>query len=80
MYEPEPTVPCKICDEPTRMTGTKLCDGCWEVTHRIEYFLHFPKGKQFVIQLLGLAERASAGTERAAEPIPHNSDFNGRFQ
>ena len=48
----ERTVPCTICGEPTRMTGTKQCDGCWEVTHRIEYFLHFPKGKAFVLELL----------------------------
>ena len=24
-------VNCKACGRLTRMTGTKLCDGCWEV-------------------------------------------------
>jgi hypothetical protein len=32
------TVPCMICGRPTPMTGTKLCDGCWEVTSRLETF------------------------------------------
>lgn len=26
------TIPCKYCDRPTRMLGTKMCDGCWEVS------------------------------------------------
>jgi len=25
------TVPCKICDGPTMMKGTKLCDPCWNM-------------------------------------------------
>jgi len=29
------TVPCKICSEPTTMTGTCLCDRCWELDRRI---------------------------------------------
>jgi hypothetical protein len=29
-------VPCTICGKPTRMLGTKLCDGCWELRTRIE--------------------------------------------
>lgn len=28
-------VPCRVCGEPTRMLGTKLCDRCWELTTRI---------------------------------------------
>lgn len=31
--------PCKVCGQPTRMTGTKLCDPCWEVTHRLKGFV-----------------------------------------
>lgn len=28
-------VPCKWCGNPTPMTGTKMCDGCRELNHRI---------------------------------------------
>jgi len=29
------TVPCKWCDTPTPMLGTKECDGCWELRTRL---------------------------------------------
>lgn len=29
------TVPCELCGKPTRMLGTKRCDGCWELETRI---------------------------------------------
>lgn len=29
------TVPCKWCGNPTRMRGTRMCDGCWELDWRI---------------------------------------------
>lgn len=32
--EPE-TCPCGLCGMPTRMTGTKRCDNCWEMEGRI---------------------------------------------
>jgi hypothetical protein len=28
--EPGQEIPCTMCGDPTRMLGTKLCDGCWE--------------------------------------------------
>lgn len=28
-------VPCKWCSNPTNMLGTKMCNGCWELDHRI---------------------------------------------
>ena len=31
----EEEIPCRICKESTRMLGTKLCDGCWELETRI---------------------------------------------
>jgi len=31
------TIGCKLCNRPTRMLGTKLCDPCWELQRRIEY-------------------------------------------
>ena len=30
------TVPCRLCSTPTPMLGTKLCDRCWELEHRVE--------------------------------------------
>lgn len=27
--------PCKWCGVKTRMTGTRMCDGCWELDGRI---------------------------------------------
>lgn len=45
----EKTVPCKICRTPTEMTGTELCDGCWEVIHRLEVFLKTPKGLHYIL-------------------------------
>lgn len=32
---PKSPVPCKYCGEETKMEATKLCDGCWELDHRI---------------------------------------------
>jgi hypothetical protein len=33
----EETMPCKFCGVPTRMLGTKQCDGCWEIAHRVRH-------------------------------------------
>lgn len=33
--EPE-TVPCGICGKQTKSTGSKRCDRCWELEHRIQ--------------------------------------------
>lgn len=32
----ETAVPCRICGTATPMTGTKLCDRCWELDGRIK--------------------------------------------
>lgn len=29
------TCPCELCGRDTRMTGTRRCDGCWELETRI---------------------------------------------
>lgn len=34
-YDPTAEIPCKWCDRPTFHTGTKMCDGCWELDSRI---------------------------------------------
>ena len=31
----EPTTPCRLCDTPTDMLGTRLCNRCWELESRI---------------------------------------------
>lgn len=28
-------VPCELCEAPTKMTGTKRCNRCWELEKRI---------------------------------------------
>ena len=30
------TVPCRLCSQPTLMLGTKLCDRCWGIEHRVQ--------------------------------------------
>jgi hypothetical protein len=29
------TIKCKFCGKSTVMQGTKQCDRCWEITHRL---------------------------------------------
>lgn len=29
-FKDKDRIPCTMCGTPTRMLGTKLCDGCWE--------------------------------------------------
>ena len=35
MKDDRPTVPCKVCGLLTPMTGTELCDRCWELDRAI---------------------------------------------
>jgi hypothetical protein len=37
--------PCETCGQPTPMLGTKRCNGCWEVEHRLRYYLLDGKAK-----------------------------------
>jgi len=30
---------CKTCKRPTDKTSTRLCDGCWELEHRLASYL-----------------------------------------
>ena len=34
------TVYCRICGCETKMTGTKLCDSCWELTKHINILIN----------------------------------------
>ena len=40
---------CKWCGTETENTGTKECDRCWELRHRIEY--DFELAKKMMVQL-----------------------------
>lgn len=44
------TVPCTTCGQPTRMTGTKKCDWCYEVETRLAGYLRRggPAARNFV--------------------------------
>lgn len=46
-------IPCQICGGPTSFLGTKLCDGCWEVTSRLSSFLSNQNAIDFVKSELG---------------------------
>lgn len=48
----EPVTPCRYCDAFTRHCATQQCDGCWEVTSRLETFLKAPGGREFVAKTL----------------------------
>lgn len=54
------TVPCKFCNTPTDMVGTKLCDPCWEVDSRLRRFLQSTEGRMHVIRELLAAYEADA--------------------
>ena len=45
-------VPCKICGVPTSFKGTKLCNGCYEVTTRLRSFLCCQNAMDFVSETL----------------------------
>lgn len=32
---PEQNIECRLCGTPTKMTGTELCDVCWQLETRI---------------------------------------------
>jgi len=54
----EATIPCETCGTPTRMTGTKRCDGCWEVEHRLAAYLRTgPKARALVRKQLAESVR-----------------------
>lgn len=38
-FKDEKIVGCSVCKNPTRMTGTRLCDRCWELVTRIKHDL-----------------------------------------
>ncbi len=45
------TIPCTICQTPTQMLGTKLCNSCWEVTSNLRRFMSFQNGREYIIKV-----------------------------
>ena len=44
---------CKICGDIVPVTAVdKLCDGCWEVTHRLDKFIQYPEGRKEIFNRL----------------------------
>jgi hypothetical protein len=48
------TVPCSTCGDPTRMTGTKKCNDCWEVEGRLQGYLRRGGAKAYAVVLAAL--------------------------
>jgi hypothetical protein len=48
----EDNVPCKICGDLKGLSGTKLCNGCWEVTARLDDFLKTINGRRYAMERL----------------------------
>ncbi len=44
---------CRICGDtiPTNFVDNE-CDGCWEVTHRLDDFLKHPEGRKEILNRL----------------------------
>jgi len=58
-------VPCSICGDPTNFTGTKLCNGCWEVIGRLRGFLSNKNAIDFVESELKEAKERVIGPEQS---------------
>lgn len=46
-----PTVLCTTCGCDTPMTGTKLCDRCWEFEHRLGDYLEIGVHARNIVRL-----------------------------
>lgn len=56
MKDTEETVPCRICGEPTPMTGTRLCNNCWEIETRLESSSLKPEARAHFLRMLATPE------------------------
>lgn len=43
---------CKTCNDPVSIPGAKLCNGCWEVEHRLEEYAKSTNGRRKLVQIL----------------------------
>ena len=57
-----PYVPCELCETPTRMTGTKRCDSCWELGRRIEAHPEIAAAILAKLTTLTLTDESSGGS------------------
>lgn len=48
----EKTTKCKTCGTDTPMLGTKRCDACWEVEHRLEDYVKSTGGRIHMKEIL----------------------------
>jgi hypothetical protein len=46
------TIPCKTCETPTKMLGTKLCDSCYEIESRLDSYLSNENAIKYIYSLL----------------------------
>ena len=64
------SVPCTICGVHTMMLGTKLCNGCWELNHRIRHQPHLARQILRDIDMEGqvetLGKESSIGSDTKA--------------
>lgn len=54
------TTKCTICGELTHMLGTKLCDNCWEIQHRLTYALGSEKVRAWLLRRMLTKDMADA--------------------
>jgi hypothetical protein len=59
-FDPNETVPCKYCTKPTRMLGTKLCDGCWETDRQLDFVGDLAKTKAGITRLREVRDHINA--------------------
>ena len=70
-----PIVKCKICDTHTNNDGTRLCNNCWEVTHRLENFVRTENGQKHVEKILTAAKTKKQTTLTYKEKIQRLADL-----
>ena len=51
---------CDTCQQPTQYGGTRRCDNCWEVEHRLADYLAAAPGRAAVRAALAAADAAAA--------------------
>ena len=51
-----PLTRCKFCNGFTSYHGTKQCNGCWEVSGRLQKFLLSPIARDFTKELIKTIE------------------------
>jgi len=61
---------CETCNQPTRMSNAKLCDGCWEIESHLEGYL-----RRGGVKAIAFVEQARAAARRAVKFDP-NPDSN----